>query len=202
MVARIHTLARLIIVQFNSTNSNLFPSWLRFNPEAPKKPGQDVPSGELIAGPAENISVAEFIDQINDLGYEMMDAFRRNVQNQDKRYHIAYFLFAPHQYAVLSEEFKKIRGNAFIELRKLTKESMWMMKGYNNPFFADGVEVAGERALVINCQARKPLLENNQPIMVWSEGCSKERPGKGKVPLQPKDHLKIEIISEATSAAA
>ena len=162
MVARIHTLARLIIVQFNSTNSNLFPSWLRFNPEAPKKPGQDVPSGELIAGPAENISVAEFIDQINDLGYEMMDAFRRNVQNQDKRYHIGIFPFCTTSMCgSLGKIQKNQREHVFIELRKLTKESMWMMKGYNNPFFADGVEVAGERALVIDCQARKPLLENN-----------------------------------------
>ena len=81
MIAQMRNLARLIVVQFNSTNPKVLPSWLHFNSESPKKPGQNVPSGTLIAGPTEGISIAETIDQIGNLGYELVDAFRRQIQN-------------------------------------------------------------------------------------------------------------------------
>jgi len=197
--------ARLIVVQFNSTNPNVLPPWIRLNSEAPKKPGQDIPSGELIAGPADNISVTETVDEISNLGYELVDAFRRQLPNPKdpkKRYYVVYFLFSPHQFAKPSEEFKKIRSRAFIELRKLSKEAMWATKVFDNPFFADGVEVPDERALVINCMARKPLLENGSPILVWPKGNGKNNPGSGKVPLEPDDYLHIKIGAVQQAAAA
>ncbi len=201
MVAGMKHLARLIIVQFNSTNSSVFPSWIRLNTEAPKKPGQGAPSGTLIAGPADNVSVSDAIDQIVALGYEMVDAYRRHV-SKPKDHNAIYFLFSPHEHAKLSEDFKEDRGKVFAELRKLSAEANWSVVVFDNPFFTEGAEVAGERALAVNCMARKPLLENGQPIMVWPKGFSKDNPGTGKVPFGPSDDLSIRLESEAVEAAA
>lgn len=197
MIAQMEKLARLIIVQFNSTNPNVFSSWLRFNSEAPKKPGENIPSGVLIAGPTENVSVAGVIDQIGVLGYEPVDAFRRNIQNPkepQKRYNVVYFLFSLRESAMPSEEFKKDKGRILSELKRLSRESIWSIRVFNNPFVADGVEIPGERSLLVNCQARMPLFENGKPILVWA--------GEKKVPRQPKEYLQIEIEREVAQVVA
>lgn len=205
MVATIASTPRLVMFQFNSTNLSFFSHLLRFNPEAPKKPGQNVPNGTLIIGPAGNISVNGIVDQMGTLGYELVDAYRRQLpdsKNPGKEYSVACFLFSPHQFAKPCEGFEKNRGKAFAELRKLSRDSMWTIKGFNNPYFTDGAEMPGERALLFNCQARKPLTENGNPILVWPKGHGKDNPGSGKIPLQPDDKLLIEIGNETVQAAA
>lgn len=189
MIISLDKLPRIIEFQFNSTNAKSLPTWLRFNPKQPKKPGQGVPSGKCVGGPTLDISNDEMLEQMESFGYQLVDAFSR----KKMEYFVVYFVFSMNRFAKPAEEFNKVQEKVLVEFKKLTEESVWITVAYDNPFFENDAEVAGERALVINCMARKPLYENGKRIMIWPVGFSKENPGNGKVLFQPKGTLEIKI---------
>jgi hypothetical protein len=151
-------------------------------------------NGEVIIKPIENVSLVEFLDNL-EVGYELVDAFYQpRIDPKDPRgnriYHMVRFLFARRKYVKLSDEFKEVRSTIYAELRKICEQAMWRVRAFLNPFFMDDEEVLGQRALSINLEARKPLFHpDGQPVTVWQKDERGNRVGETPFPLKPDYYL-------------
>ena len=114
-------------------------------------------SGVMVIEPIERCSIAAFLRELKVAGYEMVDAFyqeRINYKNPDDKttYHMVRFLFARREFAGISNEFKKVRDIISAELRKLCEIATWRVRAFSNPFFKNGEEISGQRAISINLE--------------------------------------------------
>lgn len=193
---------RMIILQFSFTNAGVIPKVVRRLPKetieeriARKSyPG----GGAMVIEPTENCSLSEFLGELEAAGYELVDAAyeeRINAKNLYKTYHMVRFIFVHREFMEFSDEHKRIvRAFMLAELRKICEEAHWRVRAFSNPFFKDGEEVKGQRALSLNFEARKPLFEADdptRPVRVWVKNEKGERVGDAPLPLRPDYHLRI-----------
>jgi len=191
---------RMIMLRFNFSNPKVIPFSMRRKTHEPllfdrKRRSTGVLNIETTAG----CSLADFVVKLNASGYEMVDAFyRKRVDgdintNSKKKYHTVFFLFARHEFAELSDEFKKMRNIILAELRSMCENAMWQVKLFSNKFYKDGREVQGQKALSINLGARQPLCcPDGQAVRIWQKDEKGKRIGGGPIPLKASYCLSVE----------
>ena len=102
------------------------------------------------------------------------------------------FLFARREFVDLSEEFKVVRDIISKELRSICEVAMWRVRTFLNPFYKDGEEVIGYRAISVNLESRKPLFcPDGQPVTVWQKDEKGNRVGDAPLPLKPDYCLRV-----------
>ncbi|MDP1688904.1 MAG: hypothetical protein Q8L47_02125 [bacterium] len=189
---------RLVLLQFNFSNSDAVPATVkRLNPETKKESTErkSRSSGVMVIEPTLKCSIVAFLDELEEAGYEMVDAFyNERVDAKDTRgrrtYHMVRFTFARHEFVDLSDEFRGMRSAIRAELRDLCGNAMWRVRAFSNPFYIDGMESPDQRTLCINLEVRQPLFRpDGRPIMVWQKDESGNRVGDAPLPLKADYYL-------------
>ena len=191
---------RILLLQFNFSNPKLIPSGIRFEPnksaEEEKKTG-----GVMLISPTEKASLSLLLDQFGKEGYELTDAYYRrpnNPKNPGGKFNSLFFMFASHEYANMTGEFKKTRGLVYKELLKICETSIWTVKIFENPFFEkEGEEIPGQHAMIVNCVARVPLFQpDGNPVLEWKKNEHGNRIGDKPVPIEPDNYVLVIDESE------
>jgi len=154
-------------------------------------------NGVMVIEPTKNCSLAEFLKEIEALGYEMVDELcMERIDNRNpyckKTYYVARLLFAHHKFAEPSEEFIRARDDIRAAFLEICRAAMWQAQAFFNPFYRDSEEITDQRALSINLNARQPLfLPNGKPVMVWPKDENGKRRGTVPLPLIADKSLHI-----------
>lgn len=200
-MVELDSFVRLIALQFSFSNPDVIPASVkRLDRETPEERNERKKhsNGTLVIEPTENCSLVDFLGELEAAGYEMVDAFyKERIDPKDpygrRTYHMVRYLFARREFVDLSEEFKAVRDVNSRELRSICEVAMWRVRALLNPFFKDGEEIPGQRAVSINLESRKPLFRpDGQPVTVWQKDESGNRLGEAPLPLKPDHCLRIE----------
>lgn len=187
---------RLVMIQFSFSNKNVVPKFavrLR-QKEKPLEAALRVirGTGVQVIEPTYHVSVAQLLDGLTLNRYALTDATyqeRIGGKTAQERYHAIRFEFTPVKLAMLTEEFDKKWDHAIAGFRRICEDAMWRVRGFDNPYYENGEEVPGQRALSLNMEFREPLVDHQQqPIMVWNRA---EDGKKEKIPLKPARCLQI-----------
>ena len=212
---------RILMIQTSFSNPGIIPPMIRqIKDETPEQ--RDIRtfrfSGNPIIEPTENCSLVNFVGDIGDAGYELVDAFyqRRIPQeeskdNQEKSkdkmgryfgvvntqelrmYHTLRFVFARQDFAKPSPKFQESRNEIMPALMGICDIALWRVRAFNNPYFQDGREITGQRAISINLEHREPLFyPNGERIMVYPVNEAGEKIRDFKVPIEPAHYLYLE----------
>lgn len=193
-------IARVIALQFSFSNPDAIPASVkRMSRETQEErvERKSYSSGVMVIEPTEKCSVAEFLGEIEAAGYEMVDAFyKRRIDAKDPRgrssYHMVRFLFARHDFVELSDEFKKVRGVILSELQSICESAMWRVRVFSNPFYKNGEEIHGQRAVAINLEVRQPFHHpDGKPKTMWQKDGNGKRIGEAPLPLKADYCLRI-----------
>lgn len=191
---------RLVILQFSFSNPDVIPATVkRQHRETPEERAvrKSHPSGVMVIEPTKKCSLVEFLGELEAAGYEMVDAFyKERIDAKDPRgkrtYHTVRFLFARREFVELSDEFKKVRDVIRAELQSICESAIWRVRSFSNPFYKNGEEVPGQRAVSINLEARQPLFRpDGQPVTVWQKDENGKRVGDAPIPLKADYCLRI-----------
>jgi len=190
---------RLVSLQFSFSNSRVVPLAIRWVDRETLYEQDDRhrhrKSGTMVIEPTEKSSLVEFLGELEGAGYELVDALcqeRPHPKNPRQIYSVVRFLFARCEFVDLSDEFKKVRDNIRAKLSEMCRVAMWRVRAFSNPFYENGEEVAGQRALSINLEAREPLFRpDGQPVTRWQKDEEGERVGDAPLPIKPDYRLRI-----------
>lgn len=190
---------RLVMLQFSFSNPDAIPATVkRQDRETPEERvvRKSHSSGVMVIEPTEKCSLVEFLEELEAAGYEMVDSFcKERIDAKDPRnraYHMVRFLFARREFVELSDEFKKVRDVIRAELRSICESAVWRVRSFDNPFYKNGEEISGQRAVSVNLEARQPLLRpDGQPVTVWQKDENGKRVGDAPLPLKANYHLRI-----------
>jgi len=187
---------RMIVVQFSFSNPEVIPSGIKrrkretaFEHVARKLQK----TGERIIEPTVNCSV-EFLGELEAMGYELVDAFYQARPDHDDlkgTYHTVRFLFARHEFATPSAEFRMVRDAIRAELREMLRTAFWRVRAFLNPFYQNGEEIAGQRSLSINLEVRvSRFLPDGSPVVARLKDESGKKVGTPQ-PLVPDFRLAV-----------
>ncbi|MCX6741030.1 MAG: hypothetical protein NTY61_01385 [Candidatus Parcubacteria bacterium] len=191
----------MAIVQFSFSNPDVIPDVVkRVEPET--APGREVrkshSSGVMIIAPTEKCSIESIVTGLEGAGYELVDAlYQTRKDGKDPRlqrmYHMVRFVFARHEFAEVSPEFMGVRGAVREALQSMSATAMWRVRAFDNPFYRDGEEVPGQRALSLNFEARTPLNNpDGTPVAVWQRDARGAKIGTSPVPIHPLYKLVVD----------
>lgn len=201
---------RLIGLQFNGSNSDFIPtallSWLRrMNRETTegRAARKSHANGIKVIEETERCSLRELLGGLEVAGYELVDTlYQERIDAKDPRgkrtYHMVRFLFARHEFAEISDEFKTVRNTARDALRNICETAFWRVRSFINTFYKDGEEVPGFNAASINLELRVPLYQGNGKGLVVAR--LKNELGKSvgdPLPLRPDFNLRV--VDDAVS---
>ena len=192
---------RMVLMQFSFSNPNAVPDVIRrVEPENWTGGVQRRmrSTGVMVMEPTPSCSMLEFPAELEDQGYELVDALVQKRPDQKDRtgkavYHAVRFTFVRREFASeLSEAFQNVRGIIREELLEMCCDALWRVRAFDNPFFRDDEEVPGQRVLVVNLEARTPLFRaNGEFVTVWQKDAAGNRVGDEPLPLEPTHHLRI-----------
>ena len=192
---------RIVMLQFSFTNIEAVPALIRcIDEETPEKRSErkSIVNGVMMIPPTEHCSVHAFA--VKDLwlaGYELVDAFyeeRIDPRDQSKRrkYHVVRFTFAHSDFVNVSEQFKAVRPALVAGLQQICSTALWRVRAFSNPFFNEGEEVEGQRALSLNLEVRVPLFRpDGSSVTVWRKDEQGERVGEAPLPLRAQHELRV-----------
>jgi len=168
-VIELNDTIRLVALQFSFLNPGLIPVSMkrkRLNRETQEElvERKSHSSGVMVIEPTERCSLLKFPMELEEAGYEMVGALyeeRINYKNPSGgTYHMVRFLFARHEFAGFSEDFKKARDVACVELQRICEIALWRVRAFSNPFYKNGEEIAAQRAISINFEL---------PVLLWRQ---------------------------------
>lgn len=183
---------RRVMLQFSFSNPEVIPISMRRKTQSEPLlfDRKTRPNGTLVISPTEKCSLAGFFRELENSGYEMVDAFyRKRIDSRDsggkKKYHMVRFIFVRHEFSELSDEFINRRNVVQTELRSICDAALWRVKLFKNKFYKDDKEINGQHALSINLDARQPLFyPDGQPVKIWKKDDSGKRMGEAPLPLK------------------
>lgn len=195
----------LIIFRFSFTNDNIIPHFIHHFPlemprerEAKKKYLED---GKLIVAPVEKCSLIPFAQDIEQEGYELVDAFYRprivneielkgrSLPSSKRLYRVLCFTFAQHKFERLSDEFKQFKESLFFDFLKICRQAFWRTQAYKAPYFEDD-KPSNCFVVTINLSARVPrFYPDGRLITQWQKDEFGERVGDFPLPLTPNYYL-------------
>lgn len=191
---------RLVSLQFSFSNPDVIPATVKrqereiLEERVARKSNS---TGLLVIEPTEKCSLVEFFQELEEVGYEMVDGvYKERIDAKDPRkrrtYHMVRFVFARRDFVELSEEFKEVRDVIRAELQNICESAMWRVRMFSNPFYKNGEEVSGQRAMSINLEARQPrFYPNGQPVTVWQKNENGKRVGDAPLSLSADFSLRI-----------
>lgn len=173
-------------------------------------------NGIPILEPTENCSITEFLGELEIAGYELVDALyeeridtkdpknkkfmedvRAGLIDSDKRppgrtYPMVRFLFARSEFVEnLFEGFREIRDRMYADLAEMACAALWRSRGFSNPLYKGGEEVAGQTALSVNFEVRRPLFQPNGLPVVMRQKDAAGNPIGEPLPIKPDFHLRF-----------
>lgn len=188
---------RLIVLRFSFSNPEVVPLCVRKLPHEKENEllNKSVANGELVIDPSEKVGLVEFLGELEQSGYEMVDATyqpRIDPGNPKRTYHVVRFMFARREYAQPTDQFISVRPTTKQALRTMCEQAMWRVRAFLNPLFVRGETVDGEHAVSVNLEVRKPLFDNvGNPVRTWRKDENGNRLGDAPVPLQPDYVLRL-----------
>ena len=153
---------RIISLQFSFSNSSVVPKTLLTLPkETPKESAERKlrANGVVFIEPTEKCDLSKVPQDLLEQNYILIDAFcqeRINPKAPKNSYYMVRFLFIHKDFFITekgSEEFALKRNEILKEFEFLCKSALWRVRGFNNPFFQDGVEIPNNRAVSMNMEA-------------------------------------------------
>lgn len=194
---------RLVMLQVRFSKKEYIPNaiqGLRRETEEERVKRSGPTNGIQVIEPTKQTSLQNFLEEFEALDYELVSAYaeKRTDTNDasDKRdsyepkYYIVRFVFVRREFAQTSEAFKAVRSDVRAALQEICETAFWRVRAYSNPFFENGEEVSGQRAVSINLEGRQPLLQSDgQPVMarIKVDGKAEGDP----VPLRPMNTLSV-----------
>lgn len=187
--------ARIINVYFRLNTRPTFarelpPESLEEQCERSKQRADSVP---LITS-VKDCSLSKFLENIFDSEYSLVGlTYREREDSGGVKFYLTCFSFVKINMANNQLTWFQ-KGNKTLSDARLDFffANTWSVEVFSNPFYENGVQVFGERAICVSCNSRSPLYEKDgQPIMCKprdSEGKIVE--GK-KVPREPKNVLRV-----------
>ena len=191
---------RLVLIQFSFSNRDEVPGSIRRRePETPdgSRERKTHTSGTLVVEPTENCSTAWMLEDLEDAGYRMVDAFsEERIHEQGspgkRAYWTVRFTFARREYAVTMEEFRRTRDAAREDFSRMCRRALWRVRVFENPFYQNDEEVRGERTLSVNLEGRRPLFQGNgEPVVAWQEGGRGDGIGDAPRPLAASRRVRL-----------
>ncbi len=187
---------KAIMLQFRTKNENLLPRSLPrlgMETEAEKAVRQSRSGGKQFIAPTKNVSLIEFIPELEAARYVLVGGSIKSRQNKVHGiYYYIRFVYVPYDNVSPEkrDEAGALRNNYFPALLKLCMDG-WSLEAYNNPDVVDGSELCSARALSLNLTDRFPYYygHDGDRIMVHKkvDGVKVGDP----VPLGPDHQLKI-----------
>lgn len=192
-------IGRLVVLQFSFSNPNAVPPTVQRRTPETREERTDRKShanGVMSIAPTMNCSPRKFVRELEAAGYELVDAFcktRINDRDGAKRtYYMARFVFAPHEYAKVTDEFKGARDGIRDDLFRLCETALWRIRVFFNPFFKDGEAVPGQRTSSVNFEVRAPLFRpDGKPVTQWAKDARGKPTGSAPLPLKAGHELRI-----------
>jgi hypothetical protein len=190
--------ARLVSLQFSFSNPAIIPNNIRKRQQETKTESNERKqrSGGIMAiEPCENVSIEEFVSNIESSGYTLVDGLyqsRQDVKQPAKMYHMVRFIFAHNEFVEMNDEFADVRPKIWEELRHISETAFWRVRAFSNPFYKNGEEILGFRALSFNFEARIPrLLPDGTPVVQRRKDADGRKIGE-PVSIEPAHHLVIQ----------
>jgi len=189
---------RLVMLQFSFSNINLVPKCLRVERKTLESPEEFIARksrvpGEQCLDSVENVGGLDFLNDLSDAGYVLVDALAKLQAKDGREYAVVRFIFAEENYVNSSDGFQKTKPLFEKSLRQMFCESMWRVRGFLNPFFSDGKIVNGQYVVSVNFEARKPLIDKNgNNLIQWQKNECGDRIGDAPITIEPKLFLRLE----------
>ena len=146
----------------------------------------------------EDCSVVTVLDQIAQLGFELVGAFRKPMIHyrggKQQTYHQLRLTFVRHEDVKpdMHEGFREARTQILEDVAKLCRESLWRVRVFNNPLFRNGDMDPIGRSACITLEGRRPLcFPNGKPVVEWQRDEDGYRIGDAPVPITAKHRLTI-----------
>jgi len=192
------TTARLVSLQFSFSNPSVIPITVRRR-QAETKTESDQrkqrSGGILAIEPCENVSIAEFVRKLEQSGYTLVDGLyqaRQDVKHPSQMYHMVRFVFSRTQFVEITEQFREVQPKIREELHSIGETAFWRVRAFSNPFYKNGEEIGGFRALSFNFEVRIPrYLPDGQPVVQRRKDEHGKKIGD-PVPIEPAHHLVIQ----------
>jgi hypothetical protein len=153
-------------------------------------------NGAIVINPTRNCSLAQFVEELEVAGYEIISAFyqeRIDAENRRKTYHMTRFVFIRREAVRFSNEFQKGRVAANRrELFEICKTALWRVRAFLNPAYRNGEEILGQHAVSINLEVRQPLSHSDgKPVLVRRKDATGSGVGGLLLPLAPDYYLRV-----------
>jgi len=194
-VVALNSAVRLVCLQFSFSSGKLVPDIIKGLPretleERVKRKKRN--SGRLVIEPVAKVHLIQFLSELEEAGYQLVDAFckeRIDGKRRGQTYNMVRFVFARNEFATPSEAFRERRAAIRQELVTFCQSAMWRVRVFDNPMYLDGEEVPDQRAYSINLEARMPLLRaDGEPVKEWQKDAQGHKVGLEPLPIQP-DYL-------------
>lgn len=189
---------RWIALQFSFSNSNVIPVGIRNLKRETGDERQDRKNhctGMQVLQPTLNCDLANLPADLESVGYELVGAHcqeRIDAKGRIGKYWMVRFIFVQRQFVVPFDEFRKVRTIVRSGLQEMCTVAMWRVRIFSNPFFQNGKEIPGQRAVSINMEVRKPLYHpDGKPVTVWQKDQWGDRIGEAPLPIQPDFRLRL-----------
>lgn len=156
---------RMVMVQSAFSDPSAIPKTVRQRRKEPSeelvRKNKERVRGKQVIELVKSISLASFLDELEQAGYVLFDAFseqRRNTRNQRPHYYMVRFSFMRKEDVESSEfeEFEKEQEILRHELWEICNLALWSAKVFRNPFFWDGKQILGQYSVCINLEAGTP----------------------------------------------
>ncbi|MEK7465755.1 MAG: hypothetical protein AAB631_03205 [Patescibacteria group bacterium] len=184
----------LICIQFRFAKKKDVPQAIPWEPERPPTNKESIKGVEVFEM-TENISVSDFLNQLEGIGFVMVGAWCRQMQDpKSKKYHfITRFMFAPENWATCSKNFVAERDVLRDAFEEICAAALWRVRGYINPLFVDKQVVPGKFAASINLEGRVSLFESNGTrVLRWKRDAGGNKIGDTALPLEPSGFLTVQ----------
>ena len=189
----------LVTLQFNCRDEKIIPrSIKRIEREGLESSDQrkNRHSGQILIQTAEPISLEALVSDLAGQDYLLVGALgqqRRDQRDPTRMYYMSRFSFAqPDATKRGFDDFVQVRPQIIADLQRIIDQAIWQMRAYDNPYFREGVEVAGERMLSLNFDARLLLRQaDNQPVCRWVKNAQGQRIGDRPVPLRASAEVRF-----------
>lgn len=192
---------RLVTLQFSFSNWNAVPSCIKRVPDETDEEFTERFDKKLLSanerlqqptlGPIENCSLEEFVEDLEEEGYELVDSFVKGRPKDGRWYPMVRFTFAYHQFATPSDEFLEVWEENRAALRSMVTESFWRVRVTPNLYYRNRKFVRGHHTLSVNLEARIPRFQGGVIKTQWKRDEAGEKIGNGPVPLVPKFDFRI-----------
>jgi hypothetical protein len=155
--------------------------------------------GQVLIGHTEDCSVANLLENLADVGFEMVEAtYKILFENRTQGRVQVCVKFVPHGEIEESlnlqedqEEFERKRPQIEEGLRSLCQGSFWSVQAWVNSFFLGGHDVGRMASIVL--KDRKPLyLANGKPVVARRKDKAGKTIDPVPVPIEPKYHLRVD----------